>query len=93
MIQSNAVKCRYCGEIFDPVLRAQAKKASSPGEEDLTALEWVLTILCTNIACIVAIVYIVQGKPKGKKMLIVCLIVYAVVVVAQVLFTLLAGVQ
>jgi hypothetical protein len=73
MIQANAVKCRYCGEIFDPLLRAQAKKASSPGDADLSVFEWVIAILCSGIGCIVGIVYIVQGKPKGKKMLIVSL--------------------
>jgi predicted RNA-binding Zn-ribbon protein involved in translation (DUF1610 family) len=75
MIQSNAVKCRYCGEIFDPLLRAQAKKASSPGDEDLSVLEWVIAILCSGIGCIVGIIYIVQGKPKGKKMLLVSICV------------------
>jgi len=73
MIQRDAVKCRYCGEVFDPVLRAKQKRKSSSGgdDEDLSALEWVVAILCSGIGCIVGIVYMVQGKPKGKKMLLV----------------------
>src|SRR5688500_19301252 len=31
MIQKNAVKCRHCGEVFDPLLRAHEKK-SKPGD-------------------------------------------------------------
>jgi hypothetical protein len=40
-------------------------------DTDLTPLDWVLAILCGLIGCIVAIVYISQGKPKGTKMLII----------------------
>ena len=73
MIARDAVKCRYCGEVFDPVLRAQEMKKtkSLSGDEDLSVFEWVIAILCSGIGCIVGIVYLVQGKPKGKKMLIV----------------------
>jgi predicted RNA-binding Zn-ribbon protein involved in translation (DUF1610 family) len=74
-IQKDAVKCRYCGEIFDPVLRAQAKKRAikeSPGE-DLSTGDWVIAIICSNIGCILGIVWMIQGKPKGKKMFLVAL--------------------
>jgi hypothetical protein len=36
---------------------------------DLTALEWILCILCSGIGCIVGIVYLCQGNPKGGKMI------------------------
>ena len=76
MIQKDAVKCRYCGEVFDPLLRAQEKKRGASGEDaDLSALDWVIAILCSGIGCILGIIYIVQGKPKGTKMLVVSLIV------------------
>lgn len=76
MIQKDAVKCRYCGEIFDPVLRKKEKKASAAagGDSDLTTGEMVLAILCSGIGCIVGIVWMIQGKPKGKKMFFVSLI-------------------
>ena len=75
MIARDAVKCRYCGEIFDPVLRAKEKKSAKglSTDEDLSVFEWVIAILCSGIGCIVGIVYIIQGKPKGKKMLLVSL--------------------
>jgi hypothetical protein len=72
MIQRDAVKCRYCGEIFDPVLRAKELKSKpAPGDEDLSTGEWVVAILCSGIGCIVGIIWMIQGKPKGKKMLLV----------------------
>jgi predicted RNA-binding Zn-ribbon protein involved in translation (DUF1610 family) len=72
MISRDAVKCRFCGEIFDPVLAAQEKKLKPKSEdEDLSAFEWVICILCSGIGCIVGIVYMIQGKPKGKKMFLI----------------------
>lgn len=38
-------------------------------DTDLTALEWILCILCSGIGCIVGIVYLCQGNPKGGKMI------------------------
>ncbi len=73
MIARDAVKCRYCGEVFDPVLRAQEQKKtkSASGDDDLTPLEYFVAILCSNIGCIVSIVYAIQGKSKWKKMLLI----------------------
>jgi predicted RNA-binding Zn-ribbon protein involved in translation (DUF1610 family) len=73
MIARQAVKCRFCGEIFDPVLRAEALKQNKVGPDDsnLAAIDWVLCILCSTIGCIVGIVYSVQGKPKGWKMILI----------------------
>ena len=69
MIPINAVQCRFCHEIFDPALKAARTKAAIPdGDADLSAGEWVLAILCSGIGCIVGIVWMIQGKPKGKKM-------------------------
>ncbi len=86
MIAREAVKCRYCGEIFDPVLKKQAKKSQGYAEdEDLSVGEWVLGILCSLIGCIVGIIWIIQGKPKGKKLLFVSLAAWAVWFVIQML--------
>lgn len=38
-------------------------------DANLSAIEWVLCILCSGIGCIVGIVYMIQGKPKGLKMI------------------------
>ena len=71
MIVSTAAVCRFCGEIFDASLKKKAKKkrSSSGGDDDdLTTGEIVLAVLCGGIGCIVGLVWVIQGKPKGWKM-------------------------
>lgn len=72
MIVSTAAKCRFCGEIFDATLKRKAKKAArgSAGSDDadMTIGDWIFCVLCSGIACIFGIVYMIQGKPKGIKM-------------------------
>ena len=79
MIAEKAAKCRFCGEIFDKTLKKKKKKkgssSSSYDQEELTAVDWVLIILCTNIACIVGLVRLIQGNPTGGKMLGLALLV------------------
>jgi hypothetical protein len=83
MIPINAMKCRFCNTIFDPALRKQEAKrkkaiAGAAGDDDLTAAEWLVAILCSGIGCIIGIVWMVQGKPKGKKMFLISIISSAV---------------
>ena len=68
-----AVKCRFCGEIFDAALKKREKKARRGYDEDadLTTGEWAVAILCSGIGCIAGIIWMIQGKPKGKKMFLV----------------------
>jgi predicted RNA-binding Zn-ribbon protein involved in translation (DUF1610 family) len=71
MILTTAAKCRYCGEVFDPALKkakGSKSKRYGPGEEDLTTGDKVVAVLCSGIGCIAGIVWMIQGKPKGKKM-------------------------
>jgi hypothetical protein len=97
MILATAAKCRFCGEVFDETLKKATKKKRKKGrrsydaeDENLSAWDWVLAILCLNIGCIVAIVYMVQGKPKGTKMLGVVLLAYVVFFVIGMVIGLLA---
>lgn len=74
MIMQKAAKCRYCGEVLDPALKKKKKKKKasasySNDEEDLNAVEIVLCVCCSGIGCIVGIVYMIQGNPKGLKMI------------------------
>jgi predicted RNA-binding Zn-ribbon protein involved in translation (DUF1610 family) len=90
LIVATAAKCRFCGEIFDPALRqAQLKKQRARGvnaeDTDLSAGEWVFGILCGGIACIVGIVWMIQGKPKGWKLVAVSLVSSAVFSIIQLL--------
>jgi len=71
MIKSNAAKCRFCGEIFDATLKKTAKsKGGSVADVDanMTTGDWVVAVICSGIGCIVGIVWMIQGKPKGPKM-------------------------
>jgi predicted RNA-binding Zn-ribbon protein involved in translation (DUF1610 family) len=72
MILNTAAKCRYCGEVFDATLKKTKSKKKSKKyaseDESLGIAEVVLAILCTWVALIMGIVWMVQGKPKGVKM-------------------------
>jgi len=68
MILAHAVKCRYCGEIFDETLKRKEKRRKKGDDSDLTAAEWLVAVLCSGIGCIIGIVWMIQGKPKGTKM-------------------------
>ena len=62
MIVAGAVRCRYCGEVFEPSLR----RPYSPPDAwesggQMTGLDWVLCVLCPGIGCIVGIVACVRG--------------------------------
>jgi predicted RNA-binding Zn-ribbon protein involved in translation (DUF1610 family) len=89
MILASAAKCRYCGEIFDPALKkAEALKgggAANVADADMTTGDWFVAILCSGIGCILGIVWMIQGKPKGKKMFAVSFVVNIVFGVIRVL--------
>jgi len=70
LILSKAAKCRFCGEVFDSRLRNLERKCrGDPDDTDMAAADWVLAVFCCGIGCIMGIVWIAQGKPKGAKML------------------------
>jgi hypothetical protein len=71
MILTTAAKCRYCGEVFDETLKRTEKKKKKASGEDatLTPGDYALCIVCSGIACIASIIYLIQGKPKAPKML------------------------
>jgi predicted RNA-binding Zn-ribbon protein involved in translation (DUF1610 family) len=85
MILSSAVKCRYCGEVFDDgIRRAKGTKSRryGPGDEALSGGEIMFGVLCSGIGCIVGVVWMIQGKPKGLKLFglsIVMSVVWSVV--------------
>ncbi len=71
LYDAHASKCPHCGEWFDDAVRAKhgiAPAEAVTGDESLSVVEWLLVVLCSSIGCIVGIVYLCQGNPKGKKM-------------------------
>lgn len=51
---------------------------TNPSDAEMTAIDWLLAILCSGIGCIVGIVYLAQGKPKATKMLIISIVMIIV---------------
>jgi hypothetical protein len=68
-ILASAVKCRYCGEVFDSSLRRSSTGRKRSDDGGMSTFDWVLVILCPGIGCIVAIVRLIQGKKSAGKML------------------------
>jgi predicted RNA-binding Zn-ribbon protein involved in translation (DUF1610 family) len=83
MIVKTAAKCRYCGEIFDETLKQQELKKVNPKDAELTTADWLFCILCSGIACIFGVVYMIQGKPKGIKMVGISLVATVIGVVIR----------
>lgn len=79
-IAAIAKKCRFCGEFQNDIDRKLQKQKGSTGglDEELSWGEIVLAIFCSGIACILAIVYICQGKKKGTKLLIISIVVQVI---------------
>lgn len=84
MVVATAAKCRFCGEDLDEsaIKRAKKKKkarsSSSSDDADLTTADWIFCVICSGLACIFGLVYMIQGKPKGAKMFGVafCMIIF-----------------
>ncbi len=72
-IMAGSRKCRFCGEYQSEADRIlmQNRTVAASGDSKLSGWEIAVAILTCNIGCIVAIVYMVQGKPKGWKMLLI----------------------
>jgi predicted RNA-binding Zn-ribbon protein involved in translation (DUF1610 family) len=72
MILTTAAKCRFCGEVFDAKLKKakgkKSKKSRGGDDETISTGEMVLAVLCSGIGCILGIIWMIQGKPKGLKM-------------------------
>ena len=66
MILATAARCRFCGEVFDPSSRRSRIYGSD--DEELSATEITVAVLCSGIGCVTGLVYMIQGKPKGMKM-------------------------
>lgn len=75
-IQANARKCRFCGEYQRDAdrKRYEASLKAASGDEELTWSEVAVGLLCSWIGCIVGIVWMIQGKKKGQKMLVLAII-------------------
>ena len=62
----------------------QARAAAGGENDSLSTGEWVVGILCSGIGCIAGIVWMIQGKPKGIKMIGLSLLVQAILGLGRV---------
>ena len=51
------------------MLRELARKIRQRGSSELSAIDWLLVILCPGIGCIVGIVAVIRGDARGGKMI------------------------
>ncbi len=51
----------------------------APNDSELTALDWVIALLCCPLGVVVGVYYLSRGKPKAGVMLLTSIIVWMVV--------------
>lgn len=85
-VLKDARKCRFCGEMLDKAarLRQDRMKRQAAEDEKLSGTEILFGILCGWIACICGIVWMVQGKKKGVKLVLLTVAVTLVHILIRV---------
>jgi hypothetical protein len=80
-ILKKANKCKFCGELQGAADRARIAREAREADLDdnLSGVEIAFGLLCSGIACIMAVIWIVQGKKKGWKLLMLSIITQVVV--------------
>jgi hypothetical protein len=88
-IQAGARKCRFCGEYQSDAERelVAKRRAAASGDDTLATWEIIFGVLCGGIACIVGIVYAVQGKKKGWKLILLAICAQVGWAIIQVVLT------
>lgn len=91
MIPKVARKCRFCGEYQSSTEQAVLRRHNESSPEDATLAGWEIALAvipcCTiYVACILSIVYLIQGKPKGWKLLVINVVAMAVYFILMMAF-------
>lgn len=73
-IKNDARKCRFCNEFQSAADRAPSAPALAPADNKLSTGEILVGILCGGIGCIAGIVFLVQGKKKGWKLILLSIL-------------------
>ncbi|GMV83848.1 MAG: hypothetical protein AMXMBFR7_50320 [Planctomycetota bacterium] len=86
-VLKEARKCRYCGEMLDKAarLRQDRMKRQAAEDENLSGSEIAFGILCGGIACVFGLVWMLQGKKKGAKLVGVALLSIVVQTVIRII--------
>lgn len=80
-IAHSARKCRFCGEYLNAADRARQDRqvAQSTADDNLTTAEILFGVLCSGIACIFGLVWLLQGKKKGGKLMAIAIVTNIIV--------------
>ena len=75
---SKAVKCPYCNQVLKAAVSGSPKTVTRYSEdEDLSVGDYIISILC-GFALLVGIYYLVQGKSKGWKVIVIAIVAEAI---------------
>lgn len=70
MLTAQATQCPYCGE--SPVDNVAAAKAVAVNN-GLTAVEWIMEIVCPPFGGIMGLMYLIKGKRQGSRLIVASL--------------------
>ena len=70
MLSAQATQCPYCGE--SSVDKTAAAKAVAV-KSSLTAAEWIIAIICPPFGGIMGLMYLIQGKRRGSRLIVASL--------------------
>lgn len=71
MIIATALKCRFCGEIFDKKYAKSLKEGDTKSDDgqEMTVADYLCSIFCSVVGCFIGMIWVLQGKPAGLRML------------------------
>ena len=74
-IMATAKKCKYCQEWLDEFLRKINERMGKNEDDNMTAVDVLLCVFCSGIGCVMGLIYAIQGKKKGWKMMVLSIVI------------------
>ncbi len=72
---ATAKKCKYCQEWLDESLRKINERMGKNEDDNMTAVNVLLCVFCSGIGCVMGLIYAIQGKKKGWKMMVLSIVI------------------
>lgn len=84
MILASASVCRFCGEDFRRKRRSSPSRSRSrSNDEEMSGVDALMVVICPGIGFLFALVYLVQGKPKGAKLMLAIFALWGLLILAS----------
>ena len=82
VVGATAAKCDTCGAALDPALASRVRRGSR--DESLEAIDYILAFVpCLSLfGCVVGVLYLIQGRSKGIKMVLLSVVMSVIWVVS-----------